>query len=49
VNVICNTCGDEVDPLAVFPGGICLPCYEKTPEGMAPLTDDDIVRAWGGK
>lgn len=49
MNVICNTCRNEIDPLDVFPGGICLPCYEKTPEATAPLTADYIVRAWGGK
>lgn len=46
--LVCNRCGDEVDPLAVFPGGICLECYKKTPEANAPLTADDIVRMWGG-
>jgi NMD protein affecting ribosome stability and mRNA decay len=49
MTVTCTNCGDEVDLLAVFPSGICLSCYEKTPEATAPLTADDIVRAWGGK
>ena len=27
--VKCKKCGSEIDPLAVFPGGICLGCHEK--------------------
>ena len=25
----CRQCGNQVDPLTVFPGGICLACHEK--------------------
>lgn len=49
MSLVCTECGDEVDPLAVFPGGICLECYKKTPEANAPLTADDIVWMWGGR
>jgi hypothetical protein len=42
----CKECGTEVDELAVFPGGICLGCYKKTPEANAPLTAGDIVKMW---
>lgn len=39
--VICKTCGATIDPLAVFPGGICLACHEKK--------FDAQVRANGGR
>lgn len=44
----CKTCKATVDPLAVFPGGICVECYAKTPEANAPHTAEDIVKMWGG-
>jgi len=44
----CATCGAETDPLAMFPGGICLDCYRKTADAHRPLSSDDIVRMWGG-
>lgn len=25
----CKKCNAKIDPLAVFPGGICLACHEK--------------------
>jgi len=45
--VACTACDAETSPLAVFPGGICLDCYKKTPEARAPLTAADIRRMWG--
>ena len=42
----CKRCGVEVDELAVFPGGICLACYEKTPEANAPLTAEGVASMW---
>jgi len=45
----CATCGADVDPLAVFPGGLCLDCYKATPEANAPLVAADVVRMWGGR
>ena len=44
----CSSCGAQVDSLAVFPGGICVECYAKSPEGNRPLTADEIVSMWGG-
>jgi hypothetical protein len=43
--VPCSTCSAQVSPLAVFPGGICVECYAKTPEASAPLTDPSVVAA----
>jgi hypothetical protein len=48
----CSNCKQSVSPLAVFPGGICLACYEVTPEANAPLTEaglQALARAWGAK
>ncbi len=41
--VTCKKCGEETDELAVFPGGICLSCYEKKMEGQ-PLEKPDFIR-----
>jgi hypothetical protein len=48
----CNDCGQSVSPLAVFPGGICLACYEVTPEANTPLTEaglQALARVWGAR
>ncbi len=45
----CKSCGTDVDSLAVFPGGLCLPCYRPVGERLArTMTADDLTRAWGG-
>jgi len=44
----CARCGTPVDPLALFPGGVCLECWKQTPEGRRMPTADEVVRAWGG-
>lgn len=46
----CSKCGEEIDPLAVFPGGLCLPCY--TPIGDAEaetMTAEKLAQMWGGR
>ena len=43
----CKTCKREIDPLAVFPGGICVDCYAKTPEANRPMTASEIAGMWG--
>lgn len=48
----CSNCGQGVSPLAVFPGEICLACYEMTPEANAPLTATGLqalAKMWGAK
>jgi hypothetical protein len=48
--VKCSECGSEVDPLAVFPGGLCLPCWEPIGEAEAKtMTAEKLTRMWGGK
>ncbi len=47
----CKRCGKKTDVLDVFPGGICLTCYEAT-EGQKPLTStdfDNMVNTFKGK
>lgn len=44
----CKSCAVEVDELAVFPGGICVDCYAKTPEANAPLTGAQVVSMFAG-
>ncbi len=49
--VKCNRCNQMTDELAVFPGGVCLSCWEKK-EGRAPLTNADfngMVNTFRGK
>jgi hypothetical protein len=46
--VVCTRCGSDTDPLAVFPGGLCLDCYKVTPEGRRMPTADEVVAMWGG-
>ena len=37
----CKRCGKKTDVLEIFPGGVCLGCWEKK-EGKAPLTESDF-------
>jgi hypothetical protein len=46
VTVACTSCGAVIDPLATFPGGVCVDCHAKSPEGRRMPTADEIVRAW---
>lgn len=45
----CNACGALVPVLAIFPGGLCVDCYAKSPAGCAPLTASTVRRMWGMK
>jgi hypothetical protein len=42
----CTRCDAPVDPLAVFPGGVCLDCWSKD-EGAAMPTANEVRTAWG--
>jgi hypothetical protein len=49
--ITCKRCGNETDAIAVFPGTICLACYEAK-EGKAPLTQADfngMMRTFRGR
>jgi hypothetical protein len=45
----CTTCLQEIHPLAVFPNGICLECYEIVMENAPMPTAQEIRQMWGGK
>lgn len=36
----CRKCGAEIDPLAVFPGGICLKCHAEKVDKLPPEPPD---------
>lgn len=44
--VPCSSCKAEIDPLALFPKDLCLPCYETTPEANAPITAESLTAMW---
>jgi hypothetical protein len=45
---MCKSCASEISTLDVFPGGICVDCYAKTPEGNAPLTAEGVADLFRG-
>ena len=45
----CTTCKTPTDDLAIFPGGLCVDCWAKTPEGRYVPTAEELARMWGGK
>jgi hypothetical protein len=45
----CRQCGTPTDRLALFPGGVCLDCWAKSPEGQRMPTAGEIRRMWGGR
>ena len=45
----CASCGKSTHKYEVFPKGLCLACYEVTPEANAPITARELARMWGGK
>lgn len=42
----CRKCSAEIDPLAVFPGRICLACHAKKVEHLSP--EDLLNQIVGG-
>lgn len=47
--IACTRCDVLTDILAVFPGGVCLPCWADSPEGRRVPTASELVAMWGGK
>lgn len=43
----CKSCDAEVDPLAEFPGTLCLTCWSRTPEANRPMSADELAQMWG--
>jgi hypothetical protein len=44
----CTGCGTPTGQLELFPGGLCLDCWAKSPEGRRMPTADEVVAMWGG-
>jgi hypothetical protein len=42
----CFKCEREVNPLALFPGLLCVECYALTEEANAPLTGEGVASMW---
>lgn len=45
----CTSCKAPTEPLDLFPGGVCLTCWAKSPEGQRMPTADEVVAMWGGR
>ena len=45
----CTNCAKEVETIDLFPGGLCLGCWAKSPEGRRMPTAQEVVELWGGK
>jgi hypothetical protein len=46
---ICSQCAGQSDPLAIFPNGLCLACYERQCDTTPAQDHAIIVQAFGGK
>ena len=42
----CKACKAPTDPLEMFPGGVCLPCWAASEEGSKPLTAEKVAGMW---
>lgn len=45
----CAKCGNEVNKLAIFPGGLCVDCWALTPEASREITALELSRMWGAR
>ena len=46
----CTKCGKVIDPLEVFPNGLCLECYTPIGEVEArTMTAEQLARMWGAE
>jgi hypothetical protein len=45
----CTACKATVHYLAMFPGEICLACYQLTEDARRPLSARDVLQLWGGR
>lgn len=46
--VTCTACKADTDPLALFPGDVCLNCWAASEEGQRMPTADEVVSMWKG-
>jgi hypothetical protein len=45
----CFKCEAEVNPLALFEGGLCVECYAQTREGRRNITGEQLAVMWGAR
>jgi hypothetical protein len=45
----CSACKASIDPLEVFPGGVCLNCWAASPAGRKMVTAEELIAMWGGR
>ena len=45
----CFKCEREVNPLALFPGLLCVDCYALTEEANRPITGEELAVMWGAR
>ena len=45
--VICARCKSQTNALAIFPGGICLACYEKAYDATPEQERETIIAVFG--
>ena len=50
-SVKCSTCPNVVHTLALFPGGVCVACYERAIDRgeIKLMSAGDVSRAFGGR
>lgn len=49
ITAICSRCNGQSDPLAIFPKGLCLECYERQHDTTPAQDHAIIVQAFGGR
>lgn len=45
----CFKCEAEVNPFALFAGGLCVDCYALTEEANRPITGEELAVMWGAR
>ena len=45
----CFKCEAEVNPFALFAGGLCVECYAQTREGRRNITGEELAVMWGAR
>ena len=45
----CFKCEAEVNPFALFAGGLCVDCYALTEEANCPITGEELAVMWGAR
>jgi hypothetical protein len=47
--VKCKTCENMIGEFEGFPGGVCVECWAKTPEGQYIPTAQELAAMFGGR